>query len=239
MKQREWIGIADLMSGLMMIFLFIAVAYMIEIRREQRYLEEIALTYEQTRRALHVDLEREFRRHLHGWHAEVTEENTVVFYAPEVLFHSGSSEITKEFSSILDSFFPRYFRIVGKYRDAVDEIRIEGHTSSVWAGSKSEKERYINNMRLSQQRSLKVLEYCYATVGPGERGRFRKLVHANGMADSRPAFSADGSVDPARSRRVEFRTVTRAQERIEKILERIGTGGAEALLRDGSISKEH
>ncbi len=218
---REWLGVADLMSGLMMIFLFIAVAYMVQVRDEQQTVEQIIRTYERTQTALHEDLVREFSTELKRWKAQLREDNTIVFYAPEVLFKTGSSGITERFAEMLDTFFPRYFRIVERYRNDIDEIRIEGHTTSEWAASHSERERYLNNMRLSQARSLQVLEYCYALTGVRERPRFRMLVHANGMADSRPLLRKDGTVDAERSRRVEFRTVTKAHERIERLVEKI------------------
>jgi outer membrane protein OmpA-like peptidoglycan-associated protein len=218
---REWIGVSDLMSGLMMIFLFIAVAYMVEIREEQLMIERIALSYEQTQSALHEELLQEFSKDLSRWKAEIRDDNTIIFYAPEVLFKTGSSAITSRFQKILDAFFPRYFRVIQRYRRAIDEVRIEGHTSSDWAASHSERERYLNNMRLSQERSLQVLEYCYSVADETMQPRFRQLVHANGMADSRPVLRRDGSIDAKRSRRVEFRTVTRAKERIEHILRQI------------------
>lgn len=218
---REWLGVADLMSGLMMIFLFIAVAYMVEIRDEQKTVEQIVLTYKETQAALHEELLREFSDDVKRWKAEIKEDNTIVFYAPDVLFKTGSSMITGKFKTMLDTFFPRYFKIVERYANAIDEVRIEGHTTSVWAASASERERYLNNMRLSQERSLRVLEYCYGSLKDRDHPRFEHLVHANGMADSRPVYRRDGSVDAGRSRRVEFRTVTRARERIAHILQKI------------------
>lgn len=218
MKQREWIGIADMMSGLMMVFLFISVAYMIEIRREQQTVRDIAHTYKQTRLALNQALKREFRQDIRDWKAEIRPDNTIVFYAPEVLFKTGSSEITSRFQETLNNFFPRYLKVLRGFINDIEEIRIEGHTSSDWEGADDTQTRYLNNMNLSQQRASSVLKYCYGRTVPAYRSWFIQSVHAVGMAYSRPGRNDHGIVDPAQSRRVEFRALTRAHERIENIL---------------------
>ena len=41
----HWISISDMMSGLMMVFLFIAISYMINVVREKDKIKEIAITY--------------------------------------------------------------------------------------------------------------------------------------------------------------------------------------------------
>lgn len=221
MKQGEWIGIADMMSGLMMVFMFLAVAYMLEVKDEQETIRDIAVTYKRTQLELHKSLRLEFAKDLEKWQAEIRDDNSVVFYAPEVLFQSGSSEITARFRSILDDFFPRYVRILRIYRHNVDEVRIEGHTSEDWKGAEDDRSRYLNNMRLSQERALSVLDYCYDQTARAYKKWYTRVVHANGMAFSAPIFTEQGAIDEARSRRVEFRAITRAAGRIERILQRI------------------
>jgi outer membrane protein OmpA-like peptidoglycan-associated protein len=47
----------------------------------------------------------------------------------------------------LDNFFPRYLEILtnNKYKKQIKEIRIEGHTSSVWKNA-TRGQSYINNL---------------------------------------------------------------------------------------------
>src|SRR5215470_12262241 len=44
------------------------------------------------------------------------------------------------------------------YKDAIEEIRIEGHTSSMWENAPPER-AYFYNMQLSQSRTRTVLEH--------------------------------------------------------------------------------
>ena len=61
----------------------------------------------------------------------------VKFHEPDVLFEQGRHEVTHRFQEILQEFFPRYLLIMNskKYQDSIEEIRIEGHTSSEWKKS--------------------------------------------------------------------------------------------------------
>ncbi|MDC6668667.1 OmpA family protein, partial [Leclercia adecarboxylata] len=58
---EHWIGISDLMSGLMMMFLFIAVAYMYYVQVERENIKEIAVAYKDTQVAIYNDLNNEFK----------------------------------------------------------------------------------------------------------------------------------------------------------------------------------
>ena len=44
--EEHWISISDMMAGLMVIFLFIAISYMLHIRADKEKIEQIAVTYE-------------------------------------------------------------------------------------------------------------------------------------------------------------------------------------------------
>ena len=63
---EHWIGISDMMSGLMMIFLFMAVAYMYYVQVERDTVREIAVAYKDTQVAIHRDLITEFGGDLGG-----------------------------------------------------------------------------------------------------------------------------------------------------------------------------
>ena len=49
---REWLSISDMMSGLMMVFLFIAVVFMQQVHKDKAAMVEIASTYEDTKNKL-------------------------------------------------------------------------------------------------------------------------------------------------------------------------------------------
>jgi outer membrane protein OmpA-like peptidoglycan-associated protein len=222
-EESHWIPLTDLMTGLMVIFLLIAVSYMMRVEADAARIKNVAVAYSEIKDALFEDLNREFRTDLPKWKAQLLKQDlTIRFSEPEVLFAPGSSELKPEFQAILQDFFPRYVHILTskKYRDSISEVRIEGHTSSVWNGVASPDDAYFLNMELSQARTRSTLAYVLSL--PADRDQvtwLRKFVTANGLSSSRLIMDSKGEEDVARSRRVEFRVRTDAETRLAKILE--------------------
>jgi outer membrane protein OmpA-like peptidoglycan-associated protein len=220
-SESQWISISDLMSVLMMIFLFIAISYMLTVIKEKDKIKEIAVTYNKLQTELYDDLMTEFKNDLDNWNAEIDKQTlSVKFEAPEVLFASGSSTLQPKFKEILDDFFPRYVNILTneKYESDIEEIRIEGHTSSEWSIEVPAEQAYFYNMELSQDRTRKVLEFVLRNEKlDGDKNWIRDRLTANGLASSK-LISSNGIEDKEKSRRVEFRVRTNAEKRIVKIL---------------------
>ncbi len=223
-SQDEWMSISDMMSGLMLIFMFIAISFMIQVQSDKDKIKNIAITYTKDKKDLNRDLKYEFSKDLEAWDAEITKDNIVIFNSPTVLFRSGKSTVKKGFKYILNDFFPRYIKILcsNKYRDEIDEVRIEGHTSNHWYHQSSLKKIYLKNMKLSQDRANHVLSYCYSLKRIKEERRWLELhFRANGMAFSKLKYKDIDKtvVDEAHSRRVEFKVQMKTEEKIYKILE--------------------
>jgi chemotaxis protein MotB len=241
---HSWLGsVSDMMSGLMMIFLLIAVAFMLEVqsdklkvekerqdaeRRASTYLKQgetirkIAATYSELQIGLYQDLLKEFRDDLPKWNATIEADNTVRFNEPEVLFQVNESTLKDKFKVILTDFFPRYVGILTgpKYIDNIEEVRVEGHTSSEWENATSITDRYLNNARLSQERALAVVQYAYLLESTAnQRDWLTKALRANGLSFARPILNDQGAEDQGRSRRVEFRVFTKTKEQILRIIE--------------------
>lgn len=217
---QVWISVSDMMTGLMMVFLFIAVVFMQQVDHEKQAIRNIALTYNTYQDDLHNSLMEEFKNDLARWDAGILDDGTVRFYEPDVLFDEGSKKIKPRFQSILAEFFPRYIKLLAgdRYRENIEEVRIEGHTSSGWENSRSLEDRYLNNAALSQARSFVILDYCYRLqkVVPYQEW-LTKVIRANGLAFATPVFQ-NGQEDPSRSRRVEFKVRTKADEKIREII---------------------
>lgn len=225
-KQNEgeqWISISDMMSGLMMVFLFISVSYMINVLREKQQIKEIAITYSRLQSDLYNDLYDEFKIDLPKWNAQIDRQSlSVRFLEPNILFEQGNFEVKPGFKSILEDFFPRYLKILAspKYRGDIEEIRIEGHTSSEWQLDASPDVAYMKNMELSQNRTRSVLEFVISLPDPKvqqEKEWLKKYLTANGLSSSKLIFN-NGQEDKIVSRRVEFRVRTNAEKRIVKIV---------------------
>lgn len=185
-------------------------------------IRQVAIAYDQTRGEIYDALDKEFHNDLPVWGAEINKDLSIRFKDPEVLFQTGKNELKPKFRMIMDNFFPRYLRIITspKFKDAIQEIRIEGHTSSQWAGALSAGDAYIKNMELSQSRTRSTLSYVLEM--PAARAHLKWLrdhLTANGLSSSHPIYNADGSENMERSQRVEIRIRTNADEKLATILE--------------------
>jgi chemotaxis protein MotB len=283
-QQRVLGSVADLMAGLMMVFLFIAIAYMIQIQSSQTslanqakeavaardaaeqarkqaeasekqakesqeaaelsrkaaeasrleaeegkkrsdatraFMSEIAAEYVNSKAALEKSMHGEFDKDLKRWRAEL-DNGSIRFLEPDILFDTNSAEIKTPFKSVLDDFFPRYLAILtsDKFRQEIEEVRIEGHTSTEWRDSANDQDRYLKNAELSQRRALSVLDHCYLLSASQPHHEWLiKTLRANGLSFASPVKNDKGTIDPERSRRVEFRVITRTTEKIRRILE--------------------
>jgi len=216
----HWMSISDIMSGLMIVFMFIAVAFMMQVQNEQRQNYEIVYNYSIVKQEIYDALFNEFKDDLQKWNAEIDAETlTLRFKEPDVLFGVGSDILTPKFQEILNDFFPRYVKVISQdaYKDYIDEIRIEGHTDPFWAGAENRRQEYLNNMQLSQSRTRAVL--TYAVNMPALENNLEWIIRritANGLSSSQPIMTG-GAVDAKLSRRVDFRIRTKADEKLNEL----------------------
>ncbi len=221
-NEDQWISLSDLMTGLMMIFMLIAIAFMMKVEAQTFKTKQVAVLYDQVRLELYSELMREFGKDLPVWGAELTQDLIFRFKDPEILFNTGKDDLKPKFQDILTNFFPRYTRIITapKYEGQIKEVRIEGHTSSFWAANTLPEEAYFKNMELSQSRTRSTLRFVLGLPQvQSQINWLRANVTANGLSSSRLITGAGGVEDPARSQRVEFHIRTDAEGWIATILE--------------------
>jgi outer membrane protein OmpA-like peptidoglycan-associated protein len=200
MNKTASLGLGDMMSALMMVFMFISIAFLAQM--EQSHLTFI--------KELNEALHEEFDPDLERWTAEITDQNIVRFQAP---FDVGSTTISVEFQSVLEEFCPRYISVLrsDKFTGGIQEVKVEGHTSHGWNRVTKAEQAFINNIELSQRRAVNVLSYCYLLQDKEiveSRNWLETYFHANGLASSRPIYD-QGQVSNALSRRVEFTVVSK------------------------------
>lgn len=228
-KHNVWMSVSDLMTGLMVIFLFVAIAYMIQVNENQTVLTD----YVETKEHLHDKLVKEFGGDTAKWQMQVGKDLSMKFNNPQVLFATGSYQITPAFQNILDEFIPRYLNILlnDSLSNRIQEIRIEGHTDTVPAPQFG-KDPFMANVKLSQLRSYSVLEYIknmpsYQKYTDKERSKLEFWFTSNGLSYGK-ALDKNGEyaaitgqpIDKDRSRRVEFRIVTTGEEVLENFVKK-------------------
>lgn len=221
----QWISLSDMMTWLMLVFLLISVLVISEIQEKDKSKNKILIEYFNTRDDLYKDLKESFKGNEEEWWMTISNDLSVKFGNPDILFKPNSKNLTQWFKDILDQFLPKYISIINnnKYDWKIKEIRIEGHA---WNCSDSE---YMYCLDLSQWRSNSVLEYwfknwTYKNLSFEDQDKMRFLITSNWMSNWKNldsyweyTFFSKNSVDAKRSRRVEFRIISNSENLINEL----------------------
>jgi outer membrane protein OmpA-like peptidoglycan-associated protein len=216
------LSIGDAMAALLLVFILILSAILLELEETKEKQNIVITEYKNLKQEIYKELYKEFKDDLKVWGADLDSVSlSFKFNEPDVLFASNSSVLKPEFQRILNDFFPRYVRILRKeqFIKNIEEIRIEGHTSSEWFYTTTEDFAYIENMRLSQDRTRTTLDFVLSQLENSETKNWAKsLITANGLSSSQLVLNKDNSENKEASRRVEFRVRTDAEQRIDDLL---------------------
>ena len=215
-KKFDWGPISDLMSGLMIVFLFIAVSFM-ENQQNQ------AAEYTRAQESFHTALTNALGPLIKEGTVSVDEMSTVTFTTNIGYFEENRSDILPEFQTSLDNFIPTYIKMIQDWEqlsniNEIIEIRVEGHTSSKWNAQTSPEESYFNNMKLSQDRARAVAQYSMSKyANTPDWAWLVKYFTANGLSSSRLIYDSNGDEDEDKSMRVEFQIRLNSAEFLKKL----------------------
>jgi len=233
-SDNNWISFSDIMTVLMIIFLFISISYMMQVKKEQAQRDEIFEEFKATKEELYNELNTVFKDDFQKWDVQLDKDLSIKFTNPDVLFQSGKTNIRPYFSEILNKFLPKYFDIIlqKKYQDKISEIRVEGHTDNVPA-PQYDKDPYIANTLLSQERSAEVIKHFremdyFQNLSTNEIILIEYLLTANGLSYGRTVddngnltINSNQPINKQKSRRVEFRIITTSDKLIDKVLKEL------------------
>ena len=202
-----------------------------ELEEKNRQAEEDAKTIDDQRKQLYQligvkaeiveQLQKEFNDS--GMEVKVDSKTGAITLDSSILFDFNKYELKDSGKKFLKKFVPKYLSVLlnEDNKQYIAEIIIEGHTDT--------KGSYLTNLDLSQKRALSVVTYC---LDPDNKimdkkmiKEMRSILTANGRSYSDPIYKADGSVDMAASRRVEFKFRLKDDEMIDemaKVLEGAG-----------------
>lgn len=226
----HWISFSDVMTALMVLFLFIAVSFMLKVEEDSQQMEDVLEDFVGTKRSLIYDLDSVLHPIMDKYNNIVldTTDLSVTFQDMDVLFSEGSSAISPKFEKMLNQFIPAYLGVLTKekYTDKIAEIRIEGHTDT--KPSNQTNSPYIDNLILSQERATNVIYHIIKSKEFDESPHkkwlqfrlqaigysFSKRIDAGGNF----TYFSNMPMDKKRSRRVEFKIVTHSEKLIEEAL---------------------
>jgi outer membrane protein OmpA-like peptidoglycan-associated protein len=226
-QTSNWISLSDMMTGLMLIFLLIAVLTISQVVAQENERQQMITEYDLSKEEIYSDLEEAFGGKKDEWGIEIARDLSIKFQNPDLLFDTDDSNLKDNYRQILDEFIPKYLSIVNKdeYKNRIREVRIEGHTAEVSPATPT----YMSTISLSQNRANSVLAYMleneyYLSLSEEDKAKLLFWFTANGLGKGRTldangeyTYESGGSISPT-SRRVEFRIVTTSEELIEEII---------------------
>ena len=217
-NENEWISISDLMSGLMMIFLFVALALLIPEKNENKQVKEVLDNVRSDLNRLNDALDNTFAEDFKKWGAVRLRDGTVRFQEPRVMFLAGSYKVPERFKKILGSFCPRYAELLkDHFNEETHEIRVIGHASSEWK-AKRLRARSFKNIVLSANRALQVHVLCYDSLNSSQRKWFTKKTISVGAGFVHKIKDKEEQEIKWLSRRVEFRVQLRSLSSLQELL---------------------
>lgn len=159
-----WISAADLMSGVMIIFLLISFMFIFgykimqiknaEAMKELDIYKKMKNEYEKNRQQLKMEFKK--------IGLELDENLTFIFDSKSV-FKAGEAKLDSDMEKDLKLFFDKIIPVAYTMKHLIKEIRIEGYASSEWyeKGKKNltKSYKYLKNMSLSQARTFSVTNY--------------------------------------------------------------------------------
>ena len=107
-RNNVWMSVSDLMTGLMVIFLFVAIAYIKRVQDNQSVLTQ----YVENRQDLHDKLVAEFKEEAEQGRISIHGDLSMRFENAQTLFAPGSWALTPAFQEELRNYIPRYLGIL-------------------------------------------------------------------------------------------------------------------------------
>lgn len=206
-------SIADLMAGMLIIFILLFVFVTITSNSELRKKEKVIEGFTTVKSKIIDKVIDTFKMNNIAIDIDNTTGNIKI--DEKLLFSNNDFELKDEGKEYLKRFIPIYVKLLildESIKNEVSQVIIEGHTDDI--GS------YIYNMELSQKRAFEVLRYIYKEMGDFEgKSEFEKYVTANGKSKIDLIIDGDGNVDRDKSRRVEIKFKLKDEETIKRIQE--------------------
>ncbi len=209
-KPNFWISYADIMAGLLLMFILILIIVIFDYQDVLSHKETKIEEMLGIRKDIVSALQEEFKET--ELNIEIDSQTGAIRFPGKVFFELDSTKISEQGSKDLAAFIPRYVNILlGKqFRKYISEIIVEGHTD--------DRGEYMYNLELSQERALEVVKEIFTSNYSDLKypNELRNYLTANGRSYSQP-IKEDGVINRNKSRRVEFKFRLKDEQMIKEL----------------------
>lgn len=172
---------------------------LIQSKLHQKIVEEFDITKVKIKHltGIKINVISKLREKL-GKLINIDKKSGAITFSSNILFDQGKYKLKEESKKELSLVLKRYLQALlddESIRKYIHSITIEGHTNSDGT--------YLDNLALSQQRALEVMQFLY-TSNIADKALLEKYVNASGRSYSDIVYK-DGIEDKDNSRRIEIK----------------------------------
>jgi len=150
-----------------------------------------------------------------GKSINIDNKNGAITFSSNILFDQGKYTLKEESKKELSIILKKYLQALlddESIRKYIHSITIEGHTNSDGT--------YLDNLALSQQRALEVMQFLYSSQ-IADKNLLEKYVNASGRSFSDIVFK-NGIEDKDNSRRIEIKFRIKNEAAIKELQNFLG-----------------
>lgn len=151
------------------------------------------------------ELSEMFKHEISSHKIELKEDLSIELIDNSLYFKTGVYKLTDTQKKFLKKFSNKLLPFLYAHKEAIDKFEIDGHTSSEWAGISFENS-FINNEKLSMNRSFQTLSYMYKNQDKNMQRWLAKIIKGSGLSFSEK-LTFNNIENKEKSRRVSFKII--------------------------------
>ncbi len=154
---------------------------------------------------IYKELSDIFKHEISTHKLTIKEDLSIDFIDNKLYFKTAQYKLDESQKKFIKEFSDKLLPFLYKNRELVDTFEINGHTSSEWAGVDFTNS-FLNNEKLSMNRSFNTLSYMYLSQGKNIQNWLAKVIKGSGLNFSKK-ITFNSVEDKEKSRRVSFKII--------------------------------
>ena len=146
-----------------------------------------------------------FKEEIENKEITISEDLTIKLIDKALYFNVGKYKLTSQQKNFLERFSKKLLPFLQANASKIETLEINGHTSSEWQ-TDNFAQRYLNNAKLSQNRSFSVMSYIFNKQSKSTQEFLSDILKESGLSYSKRVIN-NGVEDREKSRKVTFKII--------------------------------
>ncbi|QOP41855.1 hypothetical protein [Sulfurimonas marina] len=158
-------------------------------------------------KSLYTKLRELYAQEIRNKQIHITQDLNIELLDKSLFFQVGVYKLTSAQKKFLVSFGKKLIPFLMKHHESIEQLQINGHTSSEWA-KEPYTNRYLKNEKLSMQRAYSVFSTLFRSQDLSTQKWLSKIIVGSGFSSSKKEIF-NNIEDKKLSRRVSFKVITK------------------------------